>query len=129
MKGVKSKEFGCIWKTMFIVAMCYPERYNKNIKSHVEKRKHYKNFYNSLQYIIPCKFCRDFMSSVIVPNIPLDYSGKIPLMKSLYNWKDAVNKKLIFQGNKCNPSPPFEEVLEYYNSLQAKCDKSKGKCV
>jgi hypothetical protein len=129
VNGIKSKEFGCIWKTMFIIAMCYPEKFNKDCESHVAKRKHYRSFYGSLQYVIPCKFCRTFMKELILPSIPLDYSGRIPLMFSLYQWKDTVNRKLILQGNDCPPSPPFEEILQKYTELTAVCDPGKGKCI
>lgn len=129
VQGIKSKEFGCIWRTMFIIAMCYPEKFNKNCKSHIEKRKHYRAFYRALQYIVPCKFCRKYMQELIVPKIPLDFSGRIPLMYSLYLWKDAVNRKLIIQGNKCEPSPSFDVILAEYEELRATCDPKKGKCV
>lgn len=129
VKGIKSAEFGCIWKTMFIIAMCFPEKYDPKNKEQSQKLKHYKQFYSSLQYVIPCKFCREFMQGFMIKHIPLDFSGRIPLMFSIYKWKDAVNQKLIYQGNKCSPSIPFEDVLKYYESLRATCSKSKGKCV
>jgi hypothetical protein len=127
--GVKSSEFGCIWKTMFLVAMCYPDKFDSKNKEHIQKKKHYQCFYKSLQYVIPCKFCRDFMQELIVPRIPVDFSGRVGLMYSIYQWKDTVNRKLILQGNKCESSPPFEEVLKQYENLTAKCDAKKGKCV
>lgn len=129
VQGIKSKEFGCIWKTMFIVAMCFPEKFNKNCKSHIQKLKHYKSFYYSLQFIIPCKFCRDFMQNNIVSKFPLNFSGRIPLMYSIYTWKDAVNQKLINQGHKIKPSPSFSVILNHYETYRAKCDKNKGNCI
>lgn len=127
--GIKSKEFGCIWKSMFIVAMCFPDKFNPKNKEHLQKLKHFKCFYNSLQYVIPCIFCRNFITNVLSKKLPLDFSGRINLMYSIYLWKDTVNRKLILQGNKCIPSPPFSEVLIYYESLSAKCNKKKGRCV
>ena len=128
-RGVKSKEFGCIWKTMFLIAMSFPEKYNPKCKTHVKKLKHFNCFYNSLQYVVPCKFCRSFMQTLIVKKIPLDFSGRIPLMYTIYLWRDTVNRKLIMQGNNCKPSPSFTEVLSYYDLLSAKCNKKQGKCI
>jgi hypothetical protein len=128
-KGIKSKEFGCIWKTMFIIAMCFPDKYIPKNKNHSQKLKHFKCFYNSLQFVIPCVFCRNFIKDLLAKRLPLDFSGRVNLMYSIYLWRDTVNRKLKLQGNMCNSSPPFEEVLAYYESLSATCDKKKGLCV
>lgn len=130
VKGVKSKTFGPIWTSMFLTAMCYPEKITPECKDHIAKMKHYKSYYNSFQYIVPCKFCREFTKDVLMKDYPLDFSGRIPLMKSLYIWKDRVNRKLL--DKKCpftSPSPPFEIILKRYEKLRAKCDKKVGKCV
>lgn len=127
-RGVKSKYFGVFWSGMFLTALAYPEKADK-IKDKA-KIAHYKRYYNSFKYILPCKFCRDFIKEKLEKDFPLDFSGRIALMKSIYIWKDAVNRKLIAQG--CldtKPSPPFKEVLERYEALRAKCDKKIGKCV
>ena len=126
-QGVKSKKFGAIWKTMFLTAMCFPE---KTTAKDATLIKHYKSFYDSFQYTIPCKFCREFTSSVLMKEHPLSFEGRIPLMYSLYIWKDRVNKKLIAQ--KCDftkPSPPFNVILKRYNGLRANCNSKKGKCI
>lgn len=126
--GVKSAEFGCIWKTMFISAMCYPS--NIRTKDDILKRRRYKTFYNSLKYVIPCKYCREYTRDVLEKKFPLDFRGRLSLMYSIYIWKDQINKKLINQGcKKTKISPPFKEVLNKYKQLSAKCDKKIGKCV
>jgi len=130
VQGIQSKRFGCYWSSMFITAMCYPEKFNPDCKEHVLKMKHYKSFYDSFQYILSCKFCRDYTKKVLMKEYPLQYTGRIALMKSLYVWKDIINKKLISQGcTKTKPSPPFEDILKRYEKIRAKCNKSIGKCV
>lgn len=128
--GVKSKEFGCIWKTMMISAMCYPSVIDSNNPNHVLKQKRFKRFYGSFKYTIPCKYCKDYTRDVLEKKNPLNFSGRIPLMKSIYIWKNKVSEKLIAQGCKTTkPSPPFEVILAKYEKLRAKCDKKIGKCV
>lgn len=128
--GVKSKEFGCIWKTMFITSMCYPEKIITSNPEHVLKQKHYKAFYKSFKYVIPCKYCREYTANVLEKKLPLDFSGRLQLFHSIYLWRDAVNKKLINQGCKTTkPSPPFNNVLSRYQKLKAHCNKTIGKCV
>lgn len=126
--GIKSAEFGCIWKTLFITAMCYPTFIKT--KEDMLKRRRYKTFYRCLKYTIPCKYCREYTKDVLEKKFPLNFKGRIPLMFSLYTWKDQINKKLRAQGCKNTKiSPPFEEVLKKYKKLTAHCDKKIGKCV
>ncbi len=130
MNGVKSKKFGPIWTTMFITAKCYPSKIDYTNKTHLLKMKRYKVFYDSFKHTLPCKFCRDFVKKVLMKKYPLDFSGSVDLMHSIYIWKDQVNKKLISQGCEyTKQSPPFSTLLKKYNKLSAKCDKEKGKCV
>jgi hypothetical protein len=128
--GVKSKYFGCYWQTMFLSAMVYPDKINGKNPLHIKKRKEFKRFYNSFKYVLGCKFCREFIKNVLEKEIPLDFSGRLGLMRSIFQWKNRVNIKLINSGCKVTkPSPKFSEVLNKYESMRAKCDKSIGKCI
>jgi hypothetical protein len=130
VQGIKSKTFGCIWKTMFISAMCYPDKIDLTNKEHVLKQKHYKTFYGSFKYTIPCKYCREYTATVLEKKFPLNFTGRVPLMHSLYIWKSEINQKLINQGcKKTKVSPPFKEILASYEKLRATCNKKIGKCV
>lgn len=123
-RGVKSKYFGAYWQSMFMSALAFPEKAPS--KATVKK---FKQFYDSFKYVIPCCFCRDFIRDTLEKDFPLDFSGKIPLIRSIYLWKDAVNNKLINQGCvETKPSPPFETILKRLERKYAKCNKSKGKC-
>jgi hypothetical protein len=130
VQGVKSKYFSSYWDTMFMSALIYPTKIDNNNKAHLETQKHFKQFYGSFKYVLGCRFCREYIINVLEPELPLDFSGKIPLMRSLYNWKNAVNLKLIKQN--CpftKPSPKFSVILKKYEKLRARCDAKVGKCV
>ena len=128
--GVKSKEFGCFWKSMFMVALCYPDSFDPKNTLHVTKRKNFKIYYKSLGKVIPCKFCREFITGTLEKRYPLDFSGRYQLFRSLYLWKDAVNKKLIRQGNRSvKASPPLNTVITRYSKYLAHCDPIRGSCV
>ena len=127
--GVKSKKFGCYWKSMFLTSMCYPMSITTS-KEHILVQKRYKAWYDAFEYILPCKFCREFIRDHLKPNYPLDFSGRKQLMKSIYIWKDQVNKKLIKQGHNVKPSPSFDTIYNYYEKYyRAKsCIKKIGEC-
>jgi hypothetical protein len=128
--GVKSKYFGCYWQTMFLSAMVYPDKINVKDPLHVKKRREFKRYYGSLKYVLGCKFCREFIKLTLEKRYPLDYSGRIALMKSIYIWKKAVSNKLIKSGCEVTkPSPKFSEILKKYEAMRAKCDKKVGKCI
>jgi hypothetical protein len=128
VNGVKSRYFGCYWQSMFLSAIVYPE--NVDPVRDKETIRHYKNYYSSFKYILPCKFCREFIQDTLEKKYPLDFSGKINLMHSLYIWKDAVNNKLISQGcTRTKKSPPFDKILKKFEKLHARCNPKIGKCV
>ena len=129
MKGVKSKEFGCYWKSMFLSSLIYPNKIDLTRKSHVNKMKNMKIYIESMQHNLPCKFCRCFMTKVLLKKYPIDYSGRVKLMYSLYIWKDQVTKKLQRQGLSVSDSPPFQDIKKKYEQYYAKCDETKGSCV
>jgi hypothetical protein len=130
VQGVKSKYFGCFWDSMFLAALSYPSRIDKNDSCHIEKMIEFKRYYDSFKHIIPCKFCREFTKDVLEKYYPLNFTGRVALMRSLYTWRDQVNKKLIKKScSFTKPSPPFDEILAKYEKLRAKCDKKVGKCI
>lgn len=131
VKGVKSKKFGPpLWQIMFMMAMGLPEKVDLQNKEHKLKVKHLKIFYNNLKYITPCIFCRNYIKDTLEKEIPLDYSGKIELMKTIYLWKKSVSDKLIAQGCKdIKKSPPFSVILKRYLSYHATCNPKLGTCV
>ena len=129
MKGVKSKEFSCYWKAMFLSSLCYPDTIDFNNKNHIDKVKHMKAYIESIQYVLGCKYCRCFVKKVLLPKYPIDYSGRVKLMYGIYVWKDQVAKKLQKQGLDVKDSPPFDVILKKYEKYYAKCDNVVSRCV
>lgn len=101
--GINPEKWGPhFWKTLFYAAMNYPVKIDPNNRCHSNLKKHYKNFYASLQYILPCIYClesyRRFWAELPIDN---HLESRIDLLKWLYGLKDKVNKKLIFQEKQC----------------------------
>lgn len=163
--GLATKAWGPSgWYFLFSCIMgAYPVKIEKNNKEHRKIRKHFKDMFASLEYTMPCVFCRRSYKS-FCRELPINQflNGRISLMKWLYLIRDKVNNKLIKQERKCYkdekkrlkteyrkghinkyeyyvlldkfksvtlitfPSPPFEEVLQKYESIRAVCsDKAK----
>jgi len=132
--GVKSKHFGCFWKSMFMVAVNYPN----NPKSIAGKKhiKCMKRYIAATCASIPCKFCQEYCQNVLAKEVPLQFTSRRALMFSLYVWKDMVNRKLMAQERQMpkhlritKRSPPFHVIYNRYIKMEAKCDPKVGKCL
>ena len=85
-------------------------------------KKDLTTFFESLPYILPCKYCRASLSEYVVEN-PFDVSNP---GKWLYTIHNCVNAKLKGQGLKVEADPPFSKVKALYNErLAASCTKTK----
>lgn len=89
------------WRFLHLVAAAEP------------KSKSTTEFWETLPFILPCKFCRTSLTS---------YYEELPIPKKDYNvWlykiHNKVNKKLRDQGQTLPPDPPLEAVLERYDQL------------
>lgn len=80
----------------------YPVNLNNKNKEHQEIKKHFKQLFTTLQYTMPCIFCRNSYK-IFFKELPIDkfLTGRIELMYWLYLVKDKVNKKLINQEKEC----------------------------
>ena len=115
-RNVKSKAFAPFWKTMYLVALAYPEKPTRHDK------KRYRTFYNSFIEVLPCKVCKKYTKTVIKKNCPLDYTSRDTLMRGIYAWKVAVTAKLRRQGIPVKPEKPYTTVRKKYLGLVAsKC--------
>ena len=102
------------WKTLYYVGLNYPVKIDKNNKCHLSIKKHYKMFFCSLQYTLPCIFClesyRRFWKE---DDLDKYLNSRIDLLKWLYILKDKVNRKLIFQ-EKSKFNSEKKTLLEKY---------------
>jgi hypothetical protein len=125
------------WKFLFSLTTNYPDEIKS--KEDYKLKECYYNFFLLLQYLLPCKYCRESYS-IFIKRIPInDYlDSKIHLTYWLYLIKNEVNKKLLKQeiekqlkknkGNLINKekiqqiykkykSPPFIDVVNYYDQF------------
>jgi hypothetical protein len=81
----------------------------------VQGRKINRQFWESLPYVLPCKFCRaslsDYYETHPIPTRSADMS------KWLYTIHNCVNEKLKSQGQDLPANPPYEAVSTHYREL------------
>lgn len=96
--GVKTRVWGPhFWRTLFFVAMNYPNEVSDSKCDQVIRRQYY-NFYQSLQWTLPCGWCLESYRRFWKEDDILKYmDSRIDLLRWVYELKDKVNKKLIFQ--------------------------------
>lgn len=102
--GIKTKFWGPhAWAFLFsTIAGAYPIRVDSRNKDHTKIVKGFQQMFASLQYSLPCVFCRHSYGKFI-KELPMSkYLGsRNDMMKWLYLLHDKVNKKLIAQEKQC----------------------------
>lgn len=102
--GMNSRFFGKpLWAGLFISILGrYPVIFNSSNEEHVEIKESFKCILESLQFIMPCVFCRKSFQGFL-KELPIEkyLVGRIELMYWLYLMKDKVNEKLIKQEQEC----------------------------
>lgn len=105
------------WTTLESFAFGYP------INPKEEDKIRFREFYNSVKHVLPCKFCRDSYSQMIKePDTDLDNAleSRDSLTEWIYNIHTKVNKKLnVTYGI------TLEDFRKKYESFRAKCVKDK----
>ena len=97
------------WKFLHSIAYSYDEK----------NSFHYKTLFNSLQYILPCIYCRRSFRKYIKED-PVDTKDKHSLTSWLYRIHNKVNEKLRKQGYNIHSDPTLEEVDKIYEK-KIKC--------
>lgn len=116
--GLLTKIWGpAAWTFLHSCAFGYP------LNPTNEDKIHFKNFYDGLKYILPCKYCRDSYSVFITEDdTKLDeraLESRDSLTKWLYNIHQKVNNKLNVKYN-----ITYDEYVNKYESFRAKCVKN-----
>jgi len=120
--GLRTKVWGPPgWIFFHSVAFGYPmnpRSFNKKHKMNVQKV--YKNFFTSLGWVFPCKYCRESYRKFI-KEIPVDkyLCDRISLAYWSFLIHNKVNKKL---GKQClNDNQFLTMIAPRYESYRAKC--------
>jgi len=101
--GLSTKHWGPPgWYFLFSCIMgAYPVKIT-NSTEHKQIKKHFKQLFSNMSYIMPCVFCRNSYK-LFYKELPIEpfLKGRIELMFWLYLIRDKVNQKLIKQEKKC----------------------------
>lgn len=109
-----------LWKALDIIVFNYPIRITASKKDQ-ETKQNYKIFFELLQLILPCKYCRISYKKFIT-ELPIDdfLESRAKLTYWLYLIHDKVNNKLINQE--------FEALAERYEDIERKYPPGKKRC-
>lgn len=88
----------------------------------------YANFFDTIPYILPCKFCRSSLTEYYRKHTHTMQNGfihpMIDLTKWMYKIHNCVNDKLRKQELTMSSNPPFSKVKTFYEKL-IKCPWSQ----
>jgi hypothetical protein len=104
------------WKLLHLISFDYAYS-SKNAIT-------YAKFFETIPYIIPCKFCRSSLTDYYEqhpythPSLSNGYMNPLLDMKKwLYTIHNCVNYKLRKQGIQKDKNPSFAQVVKYYTAL------------
>ena len=119
--GLSTKSWGPKgWYFLFSCIMGgYPIKIDKNNDDHVRIKRQFKNMLLSLGYTMPCIYCRESFKK-FCKELPIEssLSGRIELMRWLYDLRNKVNEKLIAQEKKCYNDEKKRLKKIYYSGLK-----------
>ena len=105
------------WKLLHLITYNYP------INPTYQEKQDYGLFFNSLKYILPCKYCRNSLNK-FYKQLPIEehLASKETLTLWLYKIHNKVNNKLRKQGLLKVSNPKKSEIDVIYESmLKNKC--------
>ena len=97
------------------------EKYPNNPTSYIKDV--YFTFFHSIEYILPCIYCRESFSKYM-KELPIEnyLKNKRTLCKWLYKIHNKVNDKLKSQKLHNTPNPNFEEIFNRYRRYVVKTE-------
>jgi hypothetical protein len=107
-----------MWHFLHIMSFNYP------VKPSKEDKTHYRDFILSLQYILPCKYCRQNLKTNLKGN-PLnmsDMESRDTFSRYIYKLHETINKLL---GKKSGLS--YCDVRERYEHFRSRCTQDSLK--
>jgi len=97
------------WKLLHLITFDYKESTTNSII--------YAQFFETLPYILPCKFCRASLTDYY-KQLPFKINNSLTdgldLKKWMYNIHNCVNNKLRKQGLNPTKDPTFHDVKKFY---------------
>lgn len=101
-----------LWHSLHVISFNYPTEPTK------EQQEEYKNFFKSLQHVLPCRYCRDNYKQNL-KKLPLNskrLKNRETFSHWLYEMHELVNTNL---NKKSNLS--YEDVRNRYENFRSRC--------
>ena len=121
--GMKTSIWGPhAWGFLFSSILgAYPIRIDANNKDHMKIMKAFQNMFKSLEYTLPCGYCRQSYKKFL-HDIPLsNYShSRQGMAQWLYLIHDRVNEKLIQQEKECYEAEKIKLTVKKMSPTQLK---------
>lgn len=107
-----------LWHYLHTMSFNYPEHPTS------QEKKHYKDFIIHLQYVLPCKYCRQNLTNNFkrYPLKPCDMKNRESFSRYIYNLHELVNKMLNKHSNLS-----YSDVRERYEHFRARCSDEEPK--
>ena len=107
-----------LWHYLHTMSFNYPEHPT------AQEKKHYKDFIIHLQYVLPCKYCRQNLTNNFkrYPIKPCDMKNRDSFSRYVYNLHETVNKMLNKHSNLS-----YSDVRERYEHFRARCTDEEPK--
>ena len=113
------------WHFLHSVAMGYPETITNTLEDKEIAQK-YKMFFESLEFVLPCDWCKvhykENLKSLPIANY-LDTRRNLSLW--VYKLHNLVNDETNVKESE---RPSFENVYELYDGYRAPCDEDSKTC-
>ena len=105
-----------MWHYLHTMSFNYP------INPTAEDKEHYRKFIISLQYVLPCKYCRQNLTNnfKVLPLTVADMKDRNSFSRYIYKLHELVNK---FLGKKSGLT--YCEVRERYEHFRSRCTDEK----
>jgi len=113
-----------MWYAMIFIAMGYPLE-----NPTIEQQRNYAQFFNLLQFLLPCNLCRDSYRDYLneLPLTSKILSGRKELVYWIFQIHNKVNKKL---SKPELTNEEMDEHYEFFEQFRAKnCTPSDRGCV
>ena len=119
--GMMTSVWGpALWHVLHTISFNYP------INPTSKQKKHYFKFYENLQNILPCKYCRDNLSNNLA-GLPIsldNFESRETLSKWVYKLHEKVNKML---GKESKLS--YDDVRDRYEHFRSRCLQPKKEII
>jgi hypothetical protein len=107
-----------LWHFLHMMSFNYP------VKPSKEEKKHYRDYVFSLQYILPCHFCRENLTKnfKLFPITDAVMKSRDSFSRYIYELHELINKML---GKKSGLT--YCDVRERYEHFRARCSDENPK--